>query len=85
MIKPIPRWLQERYAILWRKLGEKPFDADRAREILKDNEGSINVALSELRKLGWLSTEFDPKDARKRIYRLTPLEEAFEELGKVKK
>jgi hypothetical protein len=85
MIKPLPRWLQQRYATLWDKLGKKPFDFDTAKKILSDNQGSLNVAFSELRKLGWLKVEFDPNDARKRIYRLEPLEKAFKELAKVKK
>jgi hypothetical protein len=30
----------------------------------------VNIFLSELRKGGWLAVEFDPADARERIYRL---------------
>lgn len=85
MIKPLPRWLQQRYAILWKKLGENPFDFDTARKTLKDNSGSLNVALSQMRKEGWLKVEFDPEDARKRIYKLVQLEKAYEELAKNKK
>lgn len=82
MTKPLPRWLQKRYAILWDRLREKPFDSESAKKILKDTDGSLNVAFSELRKLGWLKVEFDPTDARKRIYRLEPLKKAFKELAK---
>jgi len=85
MTKPLPRWLQQRYAILWDRLGVTPFDFDTAKKILKDNSGSLNVALSELRKLGWVKVEFDPNDARKRIYKLEPLEKAYKELAKNKK
>lgn len=85
MIKPLPRWLQKRYAILWDRLGEKPFDFDTAKKILKDADGSINVAFSEMRKLGWLKVEFDQKDARKRVYRLESLEKAFKEMARSKK
>jgi len=75
----------QRYATLWSKLKNKKFDFDTAQKILKDNISSLNVALSELRKLGWLKVEFDPSDARKRVYKLEPLEKAFEELAKNKK
>jgi len=85
LIKPLPRWLMQRYATLWSKLKNKKFDFDTAQKILKDNISSLNVALSELRKLGWLKVEFDPSDARKRVYKLEPLEKAFEELAKNKK
>lgn len=85
MTKPLPRWLMQRYAILWSKLKTKEFDFETGHKILKDSPGSLNVALSELRKLGWLKVEFDPDDARKRIYKLEPLEKAFEELAKNKK
>ena len=85
MIKPIPRWLQKRYAILWKKFKEKNFNFETAKKTLKDKQGSMNVAFSELRKLGWITIGPDPKDARKRIYKLEPLEKAFEELAKKKK
>ena len=85
MIKPLPRWLQQRYAILWGRLGKKSFDFDTAKKILGDNSGSLNVALSELRKLGWVKVEFDLKDARKRVYKLTELKYAYKEMAKNKK
>ncbi len=85
MAKPLPRWLMKRYAILWSKLKTKEFDFGTAKKILKDNQGSLNVALSELRKLGWLKVNFDPKDARKRVYKLKSLDKAFKELAKNKK
>lgn len=85
MVKPLPRWLQQRYAILLDKLGVKPFDFGTAKRILRDNSGSLNVALSELRKLGWVKVEFNPNDARKRVYKLEPLQKAFKELAKNEK
>jgi hypothetical protein len=85
MIKPLPRWLLQRYAVLWAKVKTDKFDFNAAKKILGDNEGVLNVVLSGLRKLGWLKVEFDPHDARKRVYNIVPLEKAFEELAKNKK
>lgn len=82
VIKPLPRWLQKRYAILWKQLKHKPFDFETAQKILNDKQEVLNVILSQMRKDGWVEVTFDPKDARKRIYRLIPLNRAFRELAK---
>ncbi len=84
-IKPLPRWLQKRYAILWDKLKDNPFNFETAQKILGDKPEVLNVAFSQMRKDGWLEVSFDPNDARKRIYRLVPLEKAYKELAKTTK
>ncbi len=70
----IPRWLDKRYEILWEAFHSSQFRVEDAARVLKekidDNEKQINVVLSELRKEGMLKVEFDPIDARKRIYQL---------------
>jgi len=70
----IPNWLNKRYEILWGAFHSSPFRLEEASAILKekidDSEEQINVILSELRKKGLLKVEFDPTDARKRIYQL---------------
>ncbi len=70
----IPRWLERRHDILWRFFQTSPFKFEDAANVLKeknqDSEDQVNVFLSELRKKGWLTVEFDPADSRKRIYRL---------------
>jgi len=70
----LKNWIENRYKILWENFGRKPFRADEAVEILKggmgDSSEQVNIALSELRKAGFLEVELDPKDARKRIYTL---------------
>lgn len=70
----IPKWLEKRYEILFDTYQNNSFRFEEATEVLKkvfqDSENQINVFLSELRKRGWLTVSFDPKDARKRIYRL---------------
>jgi type I restriction enzyme M protein len=75
----LPTWLEKRYRILWDALHESAFRFEDALRILKekikDDERQINVFLSELRKEGWLEVKFDPDDARKRIYKLTSMED----------
>jgi len=70
----IPQWLEKRYKFLWDEYHDLPFRFEDAANILKekmqDSEDQINVFLSELRKRKWLEVEFDPNDARKRIYKL---------------
>lgn len=70
----LPKWLEKRYQALWQEYGESPFRFEDAFNVLKrdfvDSEEQVNVVLSELRKKGWLKAEFDPEDARKRIYTL---------------
>jgi type I restriction enzyme M protein len=79
----IPKWLDKRYEILWEGFRDSPFRFEDAATILKekihDSEDQINVLLSELRKAGMLSVEFDPQDARKRIYKLHSKEKVISE------
>jgi type I restriction enzyme M protein len=66
----IEKWLERRYSTLWRTFEKKPFTRLEAANALKDDEKSINVVLSELRKTGWLEVQTDPTDARKKLYKL---------------
>lgn len=77
----IPKWLEKRYEILWEAFHSSPFRVEDAARVLKekidDSEEQINVILSELRKEGMLKVEFDPTDARKRIYQLISREQVI--------
>jgi type I restriction enzyme M protein len=79
----IPKWLEKRHSTLWAAYKNSPFRFEDAAKVLKekiqDSEGQINVFLSELRKRGWLEVGFDPKDGRKRIYKLKSSEEIISE------
>ncbi|MDD3818248.1 MAG: class I SAM-dependent DNA methyltransferase, partial [Actinomycetota bacterium] len=73
----LPDWIDKRYEILWKSFQSNPFRLeDAVKELgkgtdgIKDEKDEVIVVLSELRKEGILSVEFDPEDARKRIYRL---------------
>ncbi len=77
------KWVDKRYEILWQSFEDKPFRIDKAvdvlKEKLKDSPEQINVVLSELRKGRFLNVQFDPDDARKRIYNLKSRTEIISE------
>ena len=79
----IPKWLDKRYGILWEAFHSSSFRVEDAARVLKekidDSEEQINVVLSELRKEGMLKVEFDPTDARKRVYQLISREQIISE------
>jgi len=70
----LPDWINKRYEILWQSFQSSSFRFEEAAAELskkiKDAKDEVNVVLSELRKEGMLKVEFDPTDARKRIYKL---------------
>ncbi len=79
----LPRWLDKRYEILWEAFQSSSFRVEDAAAVLKekidDSEEQVNVVLSELRKRGMLKVEFDPTDARKRIYQLQSKQQIISE------
>ena len=76
MTKTVPNWIEQRYALLWKDKAGKKFDFDDAAKILHDDQKSIvSIALSELRRAGWLTVETNEKDTRKRFYKLVPIDE----------
>ena len=72
-----PAWLVKRYMKLWDKFKDKDFSFEDAKKTLKEDNNFLSVILSEMKKEGWLTLELDPEDARKRLYRLIPLEEVM--------
>ena len=87
--KKLPNWLQTRYTMLWDSFGDSRFTFNEAVEVLekkrKDRKEDVSVFLSELRKAGWLRTELDPSDARKRIYQLKSRKEMISKTFSIKK
>jgi type I restriction enzyme M protein len=72
MLADVENWIKERYIVLVKELGNRPFRLEDAEKVLKQqNLGIENVKelLSELRRKGLLKVEKDPKDFRKSIYR----------------
>jgi type I restriction enzyme M protein len=85
----LPKWIEKRYRTLWDAFHNSEFRFEEAvrvfKEKIKDDERQVNVVLSEMRKGGWLEVEFDPKDARKRIYKLKSREEIISETLSISK
>ncbi len=82
MVNPLPKWLFKRYCLLWVKLKDREFTHNQAVKILPDNKQMVSLILSEIRKAGWLEMRLDPKDARKRLYRLKSPEYMIKEIAK---
>lgn len=71
MTNPMPKWLTKRYAILWGTIKEKEFHFEDALKFLNEaDKKQLSVILSEIKKHGWIIVILDPKDSRKRIYKL---------------
>jgi type I restriction enzyme M protein len=85
----LPKWVEKRYKELWDSYHDSPFRFENAADVLrkkmKDSEEQVNVILSELRKGGWLNVNFDPEDARKRIYTLKSSEEVITQILSISK
>jgi len=85
----LPNWVENKYTLLWNEFKDGAFTMDDAvRVFVEGGAGSreeVPVFISELRKAGWLITEFDPSDARRRLYRLKSREEVIGELFTVDK
>jgi DNA-binding HxlR family transcriptional regulator len=80
--KALPKWLENRYAVLWGKFKSIPFSFEEAEKLLREKDPkTLSVVLSDLRNLGWLSVKLDPKTARKRLYQLKPPETALDEIA----
>jgi len=79
-----PDWLEKRYSLLLEKFGKEEFNKDQAVELLKeklqDNEDTVNVVISELRKRGWVKARLDPYDNRKRLYKLLGEKEILDKI-----
>lgn len=71
----LPKWLAGRYAVLLKVIGDEQFDFDKAHKVIrkyfpKDDDRIVRLMLSQLRKAGWITAQFDEKDARMRVYKL---------------
>lgn len=71
MISPIPKWVWKRYALLWKKFGDKTFTFEQAKKELKFVDGNtLSVMFNELKTARWIAVNLDEKDTRKRVYNL---------------
>lgn len=81
MTLPLPKWIMQRYSLLWKAFKTKEFEYDEASKVLKEKEERlVSVVLSELKRHDWLTLKIHPEDSRKRIYQLKSPEDAINEL-----
>jgi len=81
MIMPLSSSLMVKYSIIWSKTKGGEFTYGDVRKAIKGKDANINNVLSSMRKRGWLLTELDPHDSRRRIYRLKSPNEAVKEIA----
>lgn len=82
MIKPIPKWVWKKYALLWKKFEENDFTFKEAQVVLQHlDRNTISVMFNELKKAGWLEVKLNEKDTRKRVYTLVKPSEPVERFG----
>ena len=81
MVEALPKWLMQRYSLLWVIFKDKDFNHEQATKTLLDNERIVSVILSEMRNADRLETRLDPSDARKRLYKLKTPEEVVKKMA----
>jgi len=72
MLADVENWIKERYIVLVKELGNKPFRLEDAERVLKEHNleiENVKELLSELRKKGLLEVEKDQQDFSRGIYR----------------
>ena len=77
-VEALPKWMLRKYAQIWKIFKEDRFTADNLVEKLKEDKEIILVLISRLRQKGWLITEQDEEDQRRRKYKLRPMKEMLE-------
>lgn len=82
MAKLLPKWLMRRYLTLKNEFGSDKFTFKEAQEALGDDSRIVNLCLSELKKAGWLESQTNPKDTRRKLYQLEDLTKAYQEITK---
>lgn len=69
MAKAIPKWVMNRYSILWNEFKDNAITYEEIKNALPiDDKNTISVFLNELRKAEWVDIQLDTQDARKRVY-----------------
>lgn len=69
MANPIPKWVMERYSVLWNKFSNNMITFKDIQDTLKiDDKNTISVFLNELKKSGWIEVQLSESDSRIRTY-----------------
>lgn len=72
----LPTWLAQRYARLYHRFEENPFDLRAAKEVLAHDKFAIRDILRHLESRAFLYRARMPSDLRRKIYHLIPPEQA---------
>jgi len=72
----LPTWLAQRYARLYHRFAENPFDLRAAKEVLAHDKFAIRNILRHLENRAFLYRARTPSDLRRKIYHLIPPEQA---------
>ena len=74
----------KRYLIVRKEIGFEEADFEKIHKVLykffKDNDKIVRIFLSEMRKAGWVTVQFDPKDNRMRLYQFKKSEDIFDKV-----
>lgn len=69
----VENWIKERYIVLTKEFGNKPFRLEEAKEVLEKHNlkiENVKELLSELRKRRLIEVKKDPQDFRRSIYQI---------------
>lgn len=80
MVELIPKWLHRRFILLRTHFGNRKFTFQEALDFLQEDSRIINLLLAGLRNYGWLTSEKDPENKRRRYYKLKTIDKVYEEL-----
>jgi len=72
----LPTWLAQRYARLYHRFEQNPFDLRAAKEVLAHDKFEIRDILRHLESRAFLYRARMPSDLRRKIYHLIPPEQA---------
>ncbi|GAF81783.1 unnamed protein product, partial [marine sediment metagenome] len=64
------------------EFGNEKFTFKEAQKTLGDDSRIVNLCLSELKKFGWLESQTNPDDTRRKLYHLEELTKAYKEITK---
>lgn len=82
MAEFIPKWIHRRFVLLRQEFGTGKFSFQQAQDFLKEDSRMVNLLLAGLRKYGWLTSEKDPGNKRRKLYQLREINKVYKELEK---
>ncbi|KUK70876.1 MAG: hypothetical protein XE11_1467 [Methanomicrobiales archaeon 53_19] len=81
MVESIPKYLLEKFALIYAEKGVSEFRFRDAEEILGETKSYTGQILPKLVKAGWLHKKVDPEDGRRKIYQVIDPQKTLQRLG----